>query len=443
MKRPRTGRSTKRACYHNDLLKAIGRYLPGRGVPLIEPDRRVRWTDRLLVVAAIVMSWCQASVVADAFAVARDAVVSMYRSRRRPGKSLTGFLSALRGRSFALLGIVVRTLRQAVVRVSGSYWRLGPWVFMGVDGSRVECPRTAANEKAFGCGGKKKTTPQQWVTTIFHVATGLLWDWRRGRADAAERTHLRQMIGGLPQRTLLLADAGFTGFDLLRKILSAGHDFIVRVGSNVRVLRKLGYSLREHDGIVYLWPLNQRRRQPLVLRLVVVHDGRKAVYLLTSVLSEAVLTDHEIAGIYRWRWGIEVLYRSLKQTMGKRKLRSDSPKLARVELDWAMVGLWLLGLLAAEETMRAGQDPGQWSVAIALRAVRRAMQRLEVATTDGGLFGQLARATKDRYTRRRKKAARNWPHKKREQPPGAPKMRMATRAEVRQAKALRTKEAAG
>jgi hypothetical protein len=443
MKRPRTGRSTKRACYHNDLLKAIGRYLPARGVPLIEQDRRVRWTDRLLVVAAIVMSWCQASAVADAFEAARDAVVSMYRSRRRPGRSLTGFLSALRRRSFALLGIVVRTLRQAVQRVSGSYWRLGPWVLMGVDGSRVECPRTAANERAFGCGGKKKTTPQQWVTTIFHVASGLLWDWRRGRADAAERTHLRQMLGGLPKRTLLLADAGFTGFDLLRKILSAGHDFIVRVGSNVRVLRKLGYSLREHDGIVYLWPVNKRRRQPLVLRLVVVHDGRKAVYLLTSVQSEAVLTDQEIAGIYRWRWGIEVLYRSLKRTMDKHKLRSDSPKVARVELDWAMVSLWLLGLLAAEETMRGGQDPGQWSVAIALRAVRRAMQRLEVATTKGGLFGQLARATKDRYTRRGKKAARNWPHKKREQPPGAPKIRMATRAEVRQAQALRTKEAAG
>ena len=442
MKRPRKGRSTKRTCYHNDLLEAIGRYLPGRGVPLIEPDRRIRWTDRLLVVAAIVMSWCQASVAADAFDMARDAVVSMYRSRRRPGRSLTGFLSALRRRSFALLGIVVRTLRQAVVRVSGSYWRLGPWVLMGVDGSRVECPRTAENEKAFGCGGKKKTTPQQWVTVIFHVVSGVLWDWRRGRADAAERPHLRQMLGGLPKRTLLLADAGFTGFELLRKILSAGHDFIVRVGSNVRLLRRLGYRLREHDGIVYLWPANQRRRRPLVLRLVVVHDGRKAVYLLTSVLSEAVLTDQEIGGIYRWRWGVEVLYRSLKQTMGKRMLRSDSPKLARVELDWAMVSLWLLGLLAAEETMRAGAEPGRWSVAIALRAVRRAMQRLEIATTEGGLFGQLARATKDNYVRRRKKAARNWPHKKRERPPGAPKVRIATGAEVRRAQALQAKQAA-
>jgi IS4 transposase len=181
----------------------------------------------------------------------------------------------------------------------------------------------------------------------------------------------------------------------------------------------------------------------LVLRLVVVHDGRKAVYLLTSVTSAAVLTDQEIAGIYRWRWGIEVLYRSLKRTMDKHKLRSDSPKRARVELDWAMVGLWLLGLLAAEETMRDGQGPGQWSVALALRAVRRAMQRLEVPTTAGGLFGQLARAVKDGYTRYGRKAARNWPHKKTDHPPGAPIIRTATKLEVRRAKGLRTKEAAG
>jgi hypothetical protein len=70
------------------------------------------------------------------------------------------------------------------------------------------------------------------------------------------------------------------------------------------------------------------------------------------------------------------------------------------------------------------------------------MQRLEVATTEGGLFDQLARAVKDGHTRRRKKAARNWPHKKREQPPGAPRIRMATRAEVRQAQVLRTEKAA-
>ncbi|MFA6133836.1 MAG: hypothetical protein WC869_07470 [Phycisphaerae bacterium] len=46
-------------------------------------------------------------------------------------------------------------------------------------------------------------------------------------------------------------------------------------GGNVRRLKKLGFSPRERDGIVYLWPLDHRKAPPRVLRLVVVHDGRK------------------------------------------------------------------------------------------------------------------------------------------------------------------------
>jgi hypothetical protein len=436
MKRPRSGRCTKRECYHDQLLEAIGRYLPQRGLPLISGDGRVRWTDRLVVIVAILMSWCATALQQDAFEQARDATVSMYRSRRRPGGTLTGYLAAVVERSVRLLVIVARALRQANEQVGGRHWRMGPWVVMSVDGSRVECPRTAANEEAFGCAGKNKTTPQQFLTTVFHVATGLIWDWRRGRGDEAERNHLRQMLVGLPDRTMLVADAGFTGFDLLRSVLAGGHQFIVRVGSNVRLLRKLGYALEEHDGIVYLWPQGRRDEEPLTLRLVVVNNGRRAVYLLSSVLDEGLLSDREIARIYGLRWGIEVLYRSLKQTMGKRKMRSAAPEQARVELDWAMVGLWMLGLMTVQRISHDGHEPGQWSVAKALRAVRRSMQRLEVPTTGGGLFGQLRRAVKDRYERNGSKDARNWPRKKTEKPAGAPRIRMAKRSEIREVQRL-------
>jgi len=211
----------------------------------------------------------------------------------------------------------------------------------------------------------------------------------------------------------------------------------------VHLLRKLGYAFKEHDGIVYLWPQDHRDGQPLVLRLVVVHDGRGAMYLLSSMLDETLLSDRQIASMYRLRWGIEVMYRSLKQTMGKRKMRSDAPDQARVELDWAMTGLWLLGLMAVEQIVRAGHPPGCWSVANALRAVRQAIRQLEVTTCHGGLFGQLSRAVKDRYHRRGPKAARDWPRRKNERPPGAPRIRMAKKSEVRKAQQLRAKEAAG
>jgi hypothetical protein len=270
------------------------------------------------------------------------------------------------------------------------------------------------------------------LTMLFHVATGLPWAWRRGRGDGSERDDLRAMLPLLPAGTLLLADAGYVGYDMLRTLLTAGHSFIVRVGRNVHLLEGLGWAVREVKGTVYLWPQNRRNKAPLELRLVQVRSGRQTVALLTNVAA-ARLSNREVADLYRRRWVIEVLYRSLKQTMECRKMLSARPDHAALELDWAVVGLWMLGLMTAEAGSWGGLPPRTWSLALAQRVVRRAMRQLDKPRPAGGLRWKLRRSVKDAYVRRRPKAARYWPHKKRERPPGVPKIRTATRKEIRMA----------
>jgi hypothetical protein len=429
MKRQRIGQSSSQRSYHRELLHAIGKFLPHCGLGLQSKDDRVRWTDRLLVVTAMLMAWQPAASLKDAFESCWHVVTGMYPTRRRVGHTYEGFIKALQKRSARLLRIVAQALRQAVRSVARRHWMIEGWVVMGVDGSRIECPRTAVNEASFGCAGRNKTTPQQFVTTVLHVGTGLIWDWRRGGGKEAERNHLRQMTATLPAGAMLLADAGFTGYELLKELQAGGRSFIIRAGGNVRLLKKLGFAMREHDGIVYLWPLGHRGEEPLVLRLVVVGDGRKSVYLLTNVLEESSLSDRQVATMYRRRWGIEVFYRSLKRTMEKHKMRSASPNKAQVELDWALAGLWMLGLLTVQRMIRRQGNPMQWSVAQSLRVVRRVM------SGRGGRQGAkdlcaLGQAVKDDYHRGGSKTARNWPHKKTEKPPDPPKIRMAKRWET-------------
>jgi hypothetical protein len=43
--------------------------------------------------------------------------------------------------------------------------------------------------------------------------------------------------------------------------------FLVRVGANVHLLKKLGYA-REDKDTVYLWPNNKQQLPPLELRLI-------------------------------------------------------------------------------------------------------------------------------------------------------------------------------
>ena len=422
-----------RRCYHHDLLAAIGKCLPKRGLPLQADDARVRWTPRLLVIGAVLLGWAAGPNLQECFTAAREALVAMYLSRRRPGETFAGFWEALRQQSAVLLSLVVFSLRRMTLRLCGGNWRLGPWVVMGADGSRVECPMTRSNERGLGCAGKEKTTPQLFVTTLFHVVSGLPWGWVRGRGDSSERGQLRRMLKDLPRRTLLLLDAGFPSYVLLRALQMLGHDFIVRVGRNVNLLTGLGWDYEQRGSTVYLWPHNHRKRPPLILRLVQIRSGRRHIYLLTSVLGTEALKDTEVVFLYRLRWGIEVMYRTFKQTLEHHTMRSDTPERAKTELDWYLVGLWMLGLMTLEAMGPRHRLQERWSGARAISYVRGAMRNARRHRRHGGLRQELKHAVLDTYVRCHPKKARHYPRQKTERPAGRPKIRMATSSEVKAA----------
>jgi hypothetical protein len=406
----------------------MSRFLPRAGLATLPGgDSRLRWTERMLVVCAVLLAWDPGAALADRFASARACLVRMFPGRRRPGGTYAGFIAALARSSGALLAAVTEHLRRSVrewAESAGSCWEVCGWAVFGIDGTKVDCPMTLANEESIGCSGRKKSGPQMLLTVLFHAGSGLPWAFARGGARSSERSHLLQVLDTLPERAMLLADAGFTGYDLMKAVTGSGRSFVIRVGSNVRLLTKLGYAVREFDGLVYLWPdaKRKRRMEPLVLRRVTLADGRnRAIHLLTDVLDAGRLGDAAAVEMYRLRWGAELLFRSLKQTLGRRKVLSDSPAHARVELDWAAVGLWLLALMNAD----AAGASSRRSTASALRAVRSAM-----AGRGGGLWRALSRAVLDTYRRRGAKKARHWPHKKRDKPPGDPKARTATAGEV-------------
>ena len=431
--------------FHQQLLAAMGRCLPHQGLALQTKSRRLCWVPRMLVTCGVAMCWASGKTLKDRFAKARDATVGLYPTRRRPGKSYAGFMATLARQSAGLLGAVCPAFRKRVRQVAGSAWRVEGREVFGVDGSRMDCPMTAANEASFGCAGKNKTGPQQLVTTLFHAGTGLIWDWRRGDGRSSERTHLREMLDRLPAGATLLADAGYTGYGMLQQLQARRIDFIIRVGSNVELLTDLGYAEPQGDGIVYLWPSREQKKgcSPLVLRLIVLRgEGNRNVYLLTNVLDKRQLSDAQAGRLYRLRWGVELLYRALKQTLERRKMLSDSPRHAEVELDWTMVGLWMLGLMCVEAMQREGRPLNAWSVAASLRVVQQAMDKGSKSHRQGGLRKALAACVKDEYQRRSSKKARNAKNKKTEQPPGAPNVRMAQRSEVLLAQQLRERKPA-
>lgn len=344
-----------------------------------------------------------------------------------------------------LVPAVVRRFQRLMRQMDRRYWKRCGQCAIAVDGSRIEAPRTAANELGLGCAGRDKTAPQVFLTTLWHMGWGLPWDFRLGPGTSSELRHLEQMLPDLPQGALLVADAAFAGYELCARVLQAGRSFLLRVGSNRELLSGLGYTARERRGVVYLWPTKFRHQPPLVLRLIKLSRGRETIYLVTNVLDAAKLSDREASTLYEMRWGVEVFFRSYKQTLNRRTVKSRTPATALAEVAATVLGLWLLGMLAGKRLAARGVDPLHWSAAKARDAVRQAM-RAPLAGPRRGLCRQfnnlnhaLAHAWRDHYQRRCQKAARRYPRKKRERPPGPPKIKQATPHQRRIAKQLKQK----
>ena len=403
-----------------------------------------RWSVRNIIFQALLMSYENSATLRDRFDNSRRSLIEMFPREKRPGTTYQGFVKARHKISSPLGESLQKHLQQEHRQAAGKYWRRQGWVPFATDGSRVEVPRTSANQEVLKCAGKKKTGPQFQLTTLYHMNTGLPWDWRIGPGTEAERTHLRAMLGSLPDRSLLVADAGFTGYELFCAFLRQGLSFLIRVGSNVTLLRDLGLEVERKGHQVWLWPMNKRDQMPLRLRLIRLKSKtrsnlsrhRRDVYLLTNVFDESHLSEEQASQFYQLRWGVEIFYRSFKQTLDQRKLRSRAPAQAYEELHWALTSLLLLGLMSVQALVQKDIAPLRLSVAGALRMVRRAMASSSSWRYRGDLRIRLVFALKDDYRRTGSKQARNWPHKKTESPPGNPKTRPAKAEEIRCAKRI-------
>jgi hypothetical protein len=239
------------------------------------------------------------------------------------------------------------------------------------------------------------------------------------------------MVPALPPRSLVVADAGFVGDGLCLRLLRHGPNFLLRVGGYITLLNDLGYDHERRDGLVYLWPTNHRRGRPLVLR-----HGKQDVSLLTNGLDPGQLTDGEAATLFGMRWGEEVFSRSYKQTLQRRRVLSRTAATCLAEVQWTFLGLWLLGLMTVSRLVSEGVDPLAFSVAKARDAVRWALRAARPRRGLRSLEAAFRAATKDTYRRHGNKAARNSPRKTREKPPGPPRIKSATKAEVKRAQGL-------
>jgi len=462
---------------HESLKQAINSLLSARVFQGVKARKGSKWTPRMLAVVALFWAWSNADGLKERFKQARNLAAKIFRWLPDPGGTYHGFMKQLWKWHVELQVLCIGEFRTLMKQDLFGHWKIAGFVVIAGDGSRIELPRTVANEAAYspkrkktkkGKKGsrkqgkskrgkrsrkvkrqsqesisKKANSPQMWLTLFWHVGTGLPWAWRTGPSGSSERDHLQEMLPELPKNTLITADAGFMGYEFWDAVMTAGHSFVIRAGANVRLLKKLGFS-REYENTIYLWPdwAAKRDLPPLTLRVVWVHNGKQPMCLITNVLSKKRLSDRQIAQIYKARWGVELFFRTFKQTFGRRKLRSRKAEHAKLEAEWSLVAVWAVCLLAQREIANSGGDPRRLSPAGAIKAIQEVVchyRNRPDAPTDS-LGWMLRHALQDDYQRTSSKTARSYPAKRKRERTGVPKIANASKLQIAAATAFRAKE---
>jgi hypothetical protein len=245
-RRPRQAKAQPQSC-----LGCLNHFLTPalwRQVLLGWPRRALRWRPQPLLLVLLVMTRCAGDSQAERFETARGFYVASYPRRRRPGRPFEGFQSAL-ARVPARALRLAAAARARLEQVFAACWVVDGFVPLGCDGSTLACPRTPQLERRLRAGTVQDGRPPTvWVTAL------------------------------LPRLALVVTDAGYGGYELLRAIVGARRSFLIRLSSKAPLYTAGRVNLaRFREGLACYWPqeAQQQGRPPLAVRVIHLRRNRK------------------------------------------------------------------------------------------------------------------------------------------------------------------------
>ena len=394
-----------------------------------------RWDLHPLLYILLLTTYCCGDSLPEKFEAARGFYVVCCPKRKRPGKSFAGFEKALAKLPMPVLRALATAIRGRVATIFGERWKVGDFIPLGCDGTRQECPRTEELERRLGTFGKEGSAPMIWNTSIVHLTLGFPYCWRFGKGGkASERSHLLFMLRWLPAAALIVADAGYVGYEVVATMIRQNVSFLMRMSSMATFYSESNEPLDEfREGIVYYWPKTQQAegKPPIRGRLLRIHSvcNKVDVWLFTNVEDPQRLSLETAATCYRWRWENEGFFRTYKRTLKKVALMSRTLRLVHREAEASMIATQLLlcqGALAMPAPVK-GSLPVMCSPRGVLLEARRDISALQQPKR---LFSErIAHAKREQRVRNSAKQKREWPRRKPHAPPHPPILLRLTNAQ--------------
>ena len=257
---------------------------------------------------------------------------------------------------------------------------------VSMDGTTLDVPDTAENERAFGRPGSARgegaAFPKLRIVAVAECATHAVFAAQIGPYSTGENTLARSLAGSCTPGMLVLADRGFGGsYELFSAFAAAGADLCWRAKQNavLPVLERLSDGSFTSE----LVQRADRRTRSRVLPVRVVEYGIEdpgrpqaegSTYrLVTTLLDPTEAPAAVLAACYAQRWEIESVFDEMKshQRGPNVVLRSKTPDGVRQEAWGYLCCHYAIRALIANAASDRGVGPDRISFTRTLHAARR------------------------------------------------------------------------
>ncbi len=269
-------------------------------------------------------------------------------------------------------------------RTRGAWYR--QWRLVSLDGSTLDVADTEENERAFGrSGGSRGSSafPKIRFVALLENGTHVLWGAQMDRYATDELRLAEQVIPGLRQGMLCMAERFFPSYKLWRAAAQTGAALLWRIRRNARLEMEKRLPDGSYLSRIYASTADRRhKRNGMVVRVIDyrlqdVPDAEPLYRLLTTILTHEQAPAKELAALYHERGEIETALDELKTHLrgAQMVLRSKTPELVRQEFFGLLMAHFAIRGLMHEAAVKADEDPDRLSFVHSVHVVQRRMAR--------------------------------------------------------------------
>jgi hypothetical protein len=321
-------------------------------------------------------------------AVARGVSARVSEGHAPSGLNTGPYCKARQRLSAQWLIHLCRVTGQRLCAAQPAAWRWRGREVKLIDGTTVSMPDTGANQAAFPQGSQQKAGlgfPIARIVGVISLGCGAILEWALGPCEGKENgetSMLRRMGEELNLGDIVLVDRYYAGYFMLAHLLKLGVDVVTRQHQ----LRHTSFQRGEHLGKcdhVVNWARPPRpawmdeatyQAAPETLRL---RETRVGGWILVSSLCDAhAVSKQDLLRLYRWRWQIELDFRSIKSAMQMDILRCQTPAMVVKEIAAHLLAYNLVRSVMAQAACVACVLPRQLSFKAALQQLRAFEQGL-------------------------------------------------------------------